>query len=354
MKLAYSDRQHAYRIDGVRYKSITTVAGVLEDTYNLQLWGKRMVALGMALDPSLKERAIAHHDDRGALNEVAEDALRAAKAHEAAARGTAVHRTLERHDLGEDLIDTPENKALRAAYDKAIEGAGLSVVPEFIERIVCFPKYKVAGRFDRLMKRHRDGKYVVADVKTGESAVKYPHKTSFQLALYANAELMAGPIPNGGGETEEFAPLPEKLDRKTAYIIHAPTMDTVEVVRIDIAQAWKLAQQAIFPALDYRKRTDLITTIGTTSVAELLEPASDERVGWIRGRLADLTTLESGDRAKTYVAARWPAGVPTPKSGVPWTDADVDLIDVMLASVEKECVAGFPVRDPAFAEMGPA
>src|SRR5436190_360411 len=140
MELSYSDKAHAYWLDGERCKGVTTIAKIPDDTYNLDKWGKRMVALGMAKDDSLKERALAHHDDRDQLNDVAEDALRAAKAHQAAARGTAIHRILERHDLGEEIIDTPENRAFRAAYDKALEGAGLTVVPKYVERIVVHPK----------------------------------------------------------------------------------------------------------------------------------------------------------------------------------------------------------------------
>ena len=124
-----------------------------------------MVALGMARDQSLLELALAHHDDKNELNDIAESALRAAKAGEAAARGTAIHRILERHDLGEEIIDSPENRAFRAAYEKALEAAGLIVVPEYVERIVVHPKLRVAGRLDRIFKRRRDGKFVIGDVK---------------------------------------------------------------------------------------------------------------------------------------------------------------------------------------------
>lgn len=353
LKLSYEDRQHAYRVDGVRYKSITAVAKIPDDAYNLQIWRGRMVALGMAIggDP-LKERAIAHHDDRGALNEVAEDALRAAKAHEAAARGTAAHRTLERHDLGESLIETDENRALRAAYDRALDGAGLKVVPEYIERIVLHPKYNIAGRFDRLLKRKRDGKLVVADLKTGN--ISYPHSIAIQLCLYANAELMAGPIPNGGGETEEFTPLPENVDRKSAYILHAPDNNTVEVVRIDIAHAFKIFEKAIVPILAWRKKSDLITPVGTTVVNELAEPASEERVSWIRGRLSLISMLDNAQEAKQLVAMRWPTECAKPKDGKPWSDHDIDQLDAMLTSVEKDASASFPVRDPALSDMSQA
>lgn len=348
MKLSYNDRQHAYWLDGARCKGVTSVAGIPDDTYNLQQWAKRTVALGMAVDTSLSERALAHHDDKRELGYVAEDAMRAAKAHEAADRGTAVHRVLERHDLGENIIDTPQSRALRAAYDKALDAAGLVVVPEYVERIVVYPEHKIAGRFDRLMRRRRDGKLVIADVKTGSGAVKYPHKTAVQLALYANAPLMAGDIPRDGGDTEDFEKLPDKIDMRWGYIIFAPSSDAIEVVKIDIARGWSKGWKAAQLALDWRKQGDLVVPVGTTSVADLTAPASDERVAWIRGRIEVLKMVDDVDAAKRMTALLWPQGV----SGKgPWTEADVDLVDEVLARVEKASSAGFPMADPAHEGM---
>ena len=50
----------------------------------------------MAINPGLVERAAAHFDDRDPMDEIAEEALVAAKAHDAAGRGTAIHRVAER------------------------------------------------------------------------------------------------------------------------------------------------------------------------------------------------------------------------------------------------------------------
>ena len=352
--LSYSDSAHAYWLDGKRCKGVTTIAKIPDDTYNLEQWAKRQVALGMALDPALSERALAHHDDKHELGGVAADAMRAAKSHDATSRGTAVHRILERHDLQENIIDTPASKALRAAYDKALAGAGLEVVPEYIERIVVHPALNVAGRFDRLFRRRRDGKFVIGDIKSGTSAVKYPHSTSIQLAMYANAPLMAVGIPREGGKTEDFEKMPEKLDLKSGYIVHAPDENTVEIVKIDIARAWKIATKSIFPILEWRALTDLTEPIGSTSVAEVAGPASNERVEWIKGRLALVTMLERADEAKKLVALRWPADTPKPKDSATWTEADVDALDAALASVEKDCSAGFPANDPALKEMARA
>ncbi len=204
------------------------------------------------------------------------------------------------------------------------------------------------------MKRKRDGKFVIADVKSGMNAVKYPQSTSIQLAMYAYAPLLAGPLPADGGDTEEFEKMPEKLDLKWGYIIHAPDEHNVEVVRVDIKAGWDIARKAIFPILEWRKIRDLVQSVGTTSIDDLLEPASDERVEWIKGRLAIITMLDGADVAKQLVASRWPDGVPKPKEATPWCENDIDLLDRMLATVEKECSASFTTKDPAHAQMGAA
>lgn len=356
MKLKYNDRWHSYHLNGTRCKGVTNVAGIPDDTYNLQNWQKRMVALGMALPDSkpLHERALAHFDDKSALGDVAEDAMRAAKAHDAAARGTAIHRTLERHDLGGELIDTPESRALRAAYDKALDAAGLIVLPEYIERVVVHDKHFIAGRFDRLFRRKRDGKLVVGDIKSGENAIKYPHKTAVQLALYANAPLLAGPIPGSGGETETFEKFPE-TDKKWAYVVFTPDANHVAVHKIDIAKGWKAFNRAILPTLEWRKEANLIQVVGTVEVDDLMGPAPEERVTWIKGRLQLLAIVDNADRAKQLVALRWPASVPKPKDvkagAAGWSEQDIDELDAVLTSVEDDVSAGFAPSDPTRERM---
>jgi hypothetical protein len=345
MKLSYNDNHHAYWLDGSRCKGVSTIAKVPDDTYNLVQWGKRTVALGMALNPSLAERAVAHHDDKSELNKIAEDALRAARANEAADRGTAIHRLLERFDLGEDVIETDETRAWRAAYNKALAAAGLTVVDEYVERIVVYPGPRIAGRFDRIYRRKRDGKLVIGDVKSGTNAVRYPHSTAIQLALYANAPLMAGPIPRDGGSTEDFSSMPEKLDLKWGYIVHAPEAEKVEVLKVDIAAAWKLTQTAVFNILEWRKRTDLIAPISSIDIEDPDRVADEDRTAWIHGRLNIIKHLAPA--AKEAVVNAWPHGV-APKG--PWSDNDVDQLDQMLALVEKNYSASFPIEDPAITQ----
>lgn len=349
MKLSYRDKGHAYYFTpdptaekpdpkSRRCKSVTAVAKVGDDTYSLDKWGKRQVALGMALDEGhLRERAAAHYDDRDQLDDIAEEAMTKAKSHEKAAKGTAAHRITERVDLGETVIQTPFSKAVSEAWQRALKDARLEILPEFIERIVIFPELYIAGRFDRFVKVKGTGKIACLDLKTGANAVKYPHSIARQLATYVNAPLLAGPIPGSGGETEQFEALPAKLDRKWGYVVHL-TDDKVEVVKIDIAAGWKNVKDSVFPMLAFRDNKSLVEPVAAQEI--LVGPASPDRVAWIRGRLADLKTI---DGAPAAVISRWPAGV-SPKP--PWTDGEVDAIDACLESVEKDKSAGFPAVDP--------
>lgn len=322
-ELRYNDKVHAYYIDGERAKGVTSAAKMLDSTYALEKWKMRNVVVGMATTPALVERAAAHYDERDLLDEIAEEALQAARANEAATRGSAAHRVTERHDLGEMVVDTPYSIAVRAAWDKAIADAGLVMLPEYVERIVLYPELKLAGTFDRLAKRKINGELVVVDLKTGVNAVKYPHAMAIQLALYANAPVIAGKIEPGGGTTTTFAPMPH-VNKTTGYIVHMPGDETtVQVHTVDIAAGWEAAQSLVFPTWAWRDRANLI---GSVKAEASVTPLTDN----IRARLGILKMV---DGAREIVVARWPKGVsPRP----PWNEDEGNAIVAVIARVERD------------------
>lgn len=339
MKLTYNDEQHAYWLDGNRCKSVTAVAKIPDDTYALDQWRKRQVAIGLALSPPLVERVAAHYDDRKQLDRIAEEAMTVAKAHEAGGRGVAAHRITERLDLEQLVIDTPLSDAVKAAWTEALTNAQLGVVPEYIERIVVYPEQRIAGRFDRIFRRP-DGSLVIGDLKTGERAVDYPHSIACQLALYAHAPLMAGPIPNGGGSTEQFEPLPDELNRRRGVVIHLTAGGTVDVYEIDIDAGWGVCERIIFPVLEWRRHSGLIVPLGVT-VDRAPDPANSIGNEWVAERLR---TLAANDTARATVARLWPDGCP-PKP--PWTAEQVDAIATVLDRVETDVQAPFPPEQPS-------
>lgn len=329
MQLKYNDRQHAYWLDGKRCKGVTTVASIPDSRFAIEQWRGRQVVRGMALTPSLVERAaVANWDDKDTLNTIAEEALVASKSHEARDRGTAAHRITERIDLDELVVDTPLARQVQAAWKKALDDAGLEIMPEYVERIVVYPDRLLAGRFDRIARRKFDGTLCILDLKTGAGAIKYPHSTAIQLALYANAPLIAGQIPGDGGSTDQFASMPS-VSKTVGYVVHMPSDELVEVHPIDIGAGWEAAEQIVFPTLDWRARRDLVgdrpRAVASTS------PMTDN----IKGRLGILKMV---DGARERVVQAWPTDVP-PKP--PWSDDQAKAILDSLTRVELAVGASF-------------
>lgn len=254
MKLAYNDKVHGYWLDGKRCKGISTTAKVGLDTYTLDNWRKRQVAIGLAKSPHLVEAVAAHWQDRSKLDDLCEEAMVAAGAAEAATKGTAAHRVTENVDLGTDQILTNTGIKVARNWRKVLDAAGIDIVPDYIERVVVFPDEFLCGRYDRIGRRRSDGKLVVIDLKTGASAVRYPHAVATQMAMYANAPLVAVLPPDRDATTEEFHPQPE-MDLKVGYMVHMSTDDLdmgAELYSVNIALGWKAVQQVVFPAVRWR------------------------------------------------------------------------------------------------------
>src|SRR5215211_7291911 len=107
VKLTFNEKSHSYWLEGQRCKGVTSIAALPDDRYALEQWRARMVATGIATEPSLAERIAAHFTDKAKLNDLCEEALQIARSHVAAEVGTAVHRLTERVDLDEPILDTP-------------------------------------------------------------------------------------------------------------------------------------------------------------------------------------------------------------------------------------------------------
>lgn len=345
MKLTYKDDDHAYWLNGRRCKGVTSIASIPDNKYAIEQWSKRSVALGMALEPALVERAAAHFDDRDQMDKIAEEALVVAKTHQAAGRGTAIHRVTERIDLGGVVVQTPLAQAVQISWTRALDDAGLDIEPGFVERIVVYPDRYVCGTFDRLARRRTDGRLVVVDLKTGSNAVRYPHSIAIQMALYANAPLLAGPLPKAGGTTTQFEPLPGDLDRDWGVIIHMPAEDKAEAVSINIAAGWDAAQQIIWPALTWRDRKDLIQL----QVPTVIDPEKAyldllDRTEWVRGRV---DAIKAAGHA-ALLAAEWSRypNVPTFPRGGPTNQAQIDVIAQICETIETQVGLPFGESDP--------
>ena len=218
------------------------------------------------------------------------------------------------------------------SWRKALEVTGLEVVPEFVERIVVHPPHLIAGRFDRLVYDTCAKKLRVLDLKTGSSAMNYPHAVACQLALYAQAPLMAE-LDGDGGATEKFRRMPE-VDLDVGLVVHMPSETEAVVYEVDIAAGWQTVCKVILPTIEWRKRkaADLVNvageaTVDTSLVVPLLRSYVLRRLQWLR---------ENHPAALEVVARRWPADMPTLKQSDAHSEEQLDAILALLTSAEAQ------------------
>lgn len=214
---------------------VTTVSNRLPSSYGLGIWAQDRVAWAMAQRPDLCALlASVPIDDVATIREVRAKAEIVAAMDEGANLGTATHNILQRVDRGEPIetlarIFHPDVKA----YQAKLAEYGLTVLPEYIERVVRLRVYGIAGRFDNIM-AEADGTLVVADKKTKGKPTSV-HDVATQLAIYANADEMFDPI------TGRYLPMPP-VRKDYALMIHIePGSGVCTITKIDIRRgAWSI------------------------------------------------------------------------------------------------------------------
>jgi len=252
----------------------TTLAGTLDDRYGLEKWGNRNVVLGIAARPDLYALAAScTPEDKEQLGRIVEQAQEAAKSRSGANLGTALHRLTERIDRGE-ILDVPKEwKPDIDAYCQTLADTGVRILPEWIERVVVTPQYGAAGTLDRLV--HVDGRFMVADLKTGKDAVSYGMgDIAIQLAIYANAthawigdaekvprdRFGRYELPDPAEEPDAYEILPN-VDLERALVIHLPVgQGECTLHEVDI-QAGREAIDLALAVRAWRKRKDLSTPL---------------------------------------------------------------------------------------------
>lgn len=290
MELKYTDSIHAYYLTldaddvrtwggrvkhGARCKSVTAVAKIPDDQTGIVKWRMRRLAVGLARSPQIVESIAAHFTDDAKVNDLVEEAMVIGGSNEASERGTAAHRVTERTDLAEEMILTKRTESVQARWLALLEIAGIEIVTDLVERCVVYPAQLICGKFDRVGRvlpggtiaaEHPElvGKLIMLDLKTGSGATKYPHGTAAQLALYANAPLMADFWSGLDGSVTKFDPLPADLDRNIGVIV-SMTDDESAVYTIDLAIGWRAVEKVIFPALKWRKvpKGDLVRRVAS-------------------------------------------------------------------------------------------
>lgn len=171
----------------VPYTRVSTMAKVLDNQYNLNLWKQRMVAKGLSADPGLlaRVRQMDVKADRKAFDQICEDAMNLAGSQTRANLGTAMHAITEDLDAGRPLaIMEPWQEADLEAYRHATRN--LQVLS--MEQFVVNDELQVAGTFDRVYQLP-DGRRMIGDLKTGDSDPEFAMAVTTQTAMYAGGSL---------------------------------------------------------------------------------------------------------------------------------------------------------------------
>lgn len=249
---------------------VTTLARTIADTFLLEQWQQRAVAIGMAISPDLCDLASSltlDAADRVAGNEVAEKAKERAKSSAGANKGTAFHNLCNQVDGGAPLssIVLPERRADVRAYRDMMDGYGMRTDPQYIERRIYVPQLcgnGVMGTFDRLVWCYEPypelsievGQLAIGDLKTAAKIEYGWGEIAIQLALYANATLIYD------RRTRTYSPMPE-VNRDVAYVMHLkPGTQVCELYEINIRAGWE-AVEVCLAVREWNKRNDLARKI---------------------------------------------------------------------------------------------
>ena len=271
LKLTYTDRSHSYYLNGKRARGVTTVAKIPADSYNIEQWAQRQVAIGLTIDRNLIENVAVDIENREAIQQACEDAKRVAKAHQAADRGTQMHRVLELVLLDQEAkLLTEQQRRDADVLKRTLDRYKLTPHDGLTEQFVAWPHYTVCGRFDAVLEKS-NGDLILTDLKSGPNAVAYPHSTAVQLALYARAPHISSNIQGRGEKctVTEWRTMPQKLDRRRAYVLLVePDSDEGTLHELDIEHGWAGAQHAL-RIVKWRKGLDYGKGIATEVDAEL-------------------------------------------------------------------------------------
>lgn len=308
----------------------TTIADALDDKSNLGKWFARRAAVAVTLRQDLYQFVAAHREDEQALKSKTEELINAGDTKQAATEGTTLHRWIELANLNELDPDDPAAPHDRiTVYRDTLTNAGITIVPELIERIAVWPDVfgsglNIAGRFDFAAQTH-DGRLLIADLKTGAhlSGLSW----AIQLAIYANCQTLY--TPNAWGGDHEPNP---GFDLTEALVIHLPqdaNPPACTIYAVDIAAGYDALRTAL-DVRDWRKRArSLVSEPAWIFHPTLPDPDGHARV------LERVERIKNHELAFRNMLEQWPADIPTPKKMThPYTGHQAKALDAFLQGVE--------------------
>jgi hypothetical protein len=166
--LTYNNDDHSYWYDGKKCSGVSTLAKIPDDTFLVDQWDRRMVGIGLSIEPegrNLRENIALDLEDIKGINNAVNEAKRIAKAHLAADRGTQLHRVLEYILLDqEDRLLTDQQRRDAVTLKRTLDRYHLAPHDNLIEQFVFYPEDRVAGRFDAVLEK-ADGTIILVDLK---------------------------------------------------------------------------------------------------------------------------------------------------------------------------------------------
>lgn len=221
---------HRYLYGGKEYPGVTNVLKVIDKSTALMAWAARNTAeaaLALVTEPTDKEDVTGVNAGPliSLLNAVGRDgAVKALTARANWKRDEAAHLGTMVHAYADDLVNgrpIPELQGSQDAYVKKYAewwaAAGWTV--RTTEAIVLHELHGYGGTLD-LLCRDRDGRTVLADIKTGKGVYS---EAVLQLAAYGNAGVIQTPAG-------QMFPMPA-VDR---YAILHVTAEGVREVEVNI------------------------------------------------------------------------------------------------------------------------
>lgn len=257
------------------YTRCTTYVGCLEDTYNLSMWQKRMVAMGMSQRPDLvlsvsslgrppAKGTDAERTWKKRMDAVTNAATEAAQASAAATIGTSLHALCEQLDRGQDIGPVPEQYQIH--LDNYRE-ATAEFTALHIEQFTVNDDLKIGGTPDRVLQIPGQDQLVIGDIKTGTVAYGVG-KMAMQLAVYAHSQLY-------DPATGRRSPLGDvDLEHGLIIALDAAT-GSCELLDIDLAAGWEAVQLAT-QVRDWRKRKGLTRPHGPVPIRPIEGPLLPE------------------------------------------------------------------------------
>lgn len=234
---------------------VTTIAGTLEDRYHLEEWGKRKVLEGVVLERGIVSLAAAVFGEHGfdpqtqdakkALNRLTKQAVDTAGVSKGADTGTALHAVTEDYNQGRE--SSAKARALELglegnllAYHRTLRREGITVLPEFMERVVCIPDLNAVGRLDNLVREAGTDLLRVFDLKSQKTLDFGALKIAIQLAMYVNAEAMFDE------DTWTWVDMPP-VDREVGTVCWLPVLEdendkVCQLYDVDLTWGWRWAK----------------------------------------------------------------------------------------------------------------